>query len=232
MENQVVLITGTRKGIGEYLAHHFVKKGAKVEGCSRKPPDWSLQNYTHHCLDVSDEAAVKAMVKDAFKRHGRIDVLINNAGIACMNHTLLTPAETVERVMSTNMQGTFLFSREVVKRMKKRGYGRIVNFSTIAVPLRLEGEAIYAASKSAVEMFTTVMAREVAELGITCNVIGPTAVDTDLVRRIPQYKIDAILDKLAVKRFANFEDVANVVDFFVSPASGYVTGQVLYLGGP
>lgn len=232
MENQVVLITGTRKGIGEYLAHHFVEKGARVEGCSRKPPEWSLENYTHHCLDVSDEAAVKAMVKDAYKRHGRIDVLINNAGIACMNHTLLTPSDTVERVMSTNMQGTFLFSREVVKRMKKRGYGRIVNFSTIAVPLRLEGEAIYAASKSAVEMFTTVMAREIAEYGITCNVLGPTAVDTDLVRKIPRYKIDAILEKLAIKRFASFQDVANVVDFFVSPASGYVTGQVLYLGGP
>jgi 3-oxoacyl-[acyl-carrier protein] reductase len=81
---EVVLITGTRKGIGRFLAEHFVQKGAWVEGCSRRQPDWVLERYTHHCLDVADEAAVKAMFTDIYKRHGRLDILINNAGIASM----------------------------------------------------------------------------------------------------------------------------------------------------
>ena len=115
--------------------------------------------------------------------------------------------------------------------MQRRHYGRIVNVSTVAVPLRLEGEAIYAASKSAVVALTQVLARELAEWGITCNVVGPTPIETDLIRNVPREKIDAIVKRLAIKRLGRFEDVANVIDFFVRPESDYVTGQVIYLGG-
>jgi 3-oxoacyl-[acyl-carrier protein] reductase len=230
-EPQVVLITGTRKGIGRYLAEHFVRQGARVEGCSRQAPDWTLENYTHHCLDVSDEAQANAMLSSIQKRHGRLDILINNAGVASMNHILLTPAAAVDRIMDTNFRGTFLLCRGAAKLMQRRRYGRIVNVSTVAVPLRLEGEAIYAASKSAVVALTQVMARELAEWGITCNVVGPTPIETDLIRNVPREKIDAIVKRLAIKRLGRFEDVANVIDFFVRPESDYVTGQVIYLGG-
>ncbi|NJN93661.1 MAG: SDR family oxidoreductase [Anaerolineales bacterium] len=230
-ETEVVLITGTRKGIGRHLAEHFVRKGAIVEGCSREAPDWELPNYTHHCLDVANEVQVKALLSSIQKRHGRLDVLINNAGIASMNHSLLTPAATIGRIMSTNFQGTFLFCREAAKVMRRRRYGRIVNLSTVAVPLRLEGEAIYAASKNAVLTFSQILARELAEFGITCNVIGPTPIETDLIRNVPKDKIELIINQLAVKRLGRFEDVANVVDFFVKPESDYITGQVIYLGG-
>lgn len=230
-ETEVVLITGTRKGIGRHLAEHFVRKGAIVEGCSREAPDWELPNYTHHCLDVANEVQVKALLSSIQKRHGRLDILINNAGIASMNHILLTPAATIDRIMSTNFQGTFLFCREAAKVMRRRRYGRIVNLSTVAVPLRLEGEAIYAASKNAVLTFSQILARELAEFGITCNVIGPTPIETDLIRNVPKDKIELIINQLAVKRLGRFEDVANVVDFFVKPESDYITGQVIYLGG-
>jgi len=99
------------------------------------------------------------------------------------------------------------------------------------VPMRLAGEAAYAASKAAVETLTRVLAHELGELGITCNAVGPTPIETDLIRGVPKKKIDEIVAALAVKRLGRFEDVANVVDFFVRPESGYVTGQVVYLGG-
>ena len=230
---EVVLITGTRKGIGRYLAEHFIRKGAFVEGCSRSALDEPLDadRYHHHCLDVSDEAQVKAMLSAIQKRHGRLDILINNAGIASMNHSLLTPVATLDRVMDTNLRGTFLLCREAAKLMRRGRYGRIVNMSTVAVPLRLEGEAIYAASKSAVETLSRVLARELAQFGITCNVVGPTPIETDLIRNVPKDKIELIIDQLAVKRLGRFEDVANVIDFFVKPESDYITGQVIYLGG-
>jgi len=230
-EAPVVLITGARKGIGRYLAEHFLKQGLRVEGCSRTPPDWSAAGYTHHLADVADEAAVKAMLADIQKRHARLDILINNAGIAALNHALLTPLATVEKLMATNFTGTFLVCREAAKLMRRRRYGRIVNFSTVAVPLRLEGEAIYAASKSAVTTLTQVLARELAEFGITCNVVGPTPIETDLIRSVPRDKLDRIIQQQPIKRLGTFEDVANVVDFFVKPESGFITGQVVYLGG-
>jgi 3-oxoacyl-[acyl-carrier protein] reductase len=228
---EVVLITGTRKGIGRYLAEHFVRRGAMVEGCSRTMPEWELENYTHHCLDVADETQVKAMFSSIRKRHGRLDILINNAGVASMNHILLTPVATVNRIMATNFQGVFLMCREAAKLMQRRRYGRVVNVGTIAVPMRLEGEAIYAASKSAVVTFSRILAREMADSGITCNVVAPTPIETDLIRGVPREKIETIVNRLAIKRLGRFEDVANVIDFFVKPESEYITGQVIYLGG-
>jgi 3-oxoacyl-[acyl-carrier protein] reductase len=230
-DRKVVLITGTRKGIGRFLVHHFVNKGALVEGCSREQPDWKLENYTHHIADVADEAQVKAMMSSIKERHGRLDIVINNAGIASMNHTMLTPATTVEKIMATNFSGTFLVCRESAKLMKNQRYGRIVSITTIAVPMRLEGEAIYAASKSAITVLSQILARELAEFGITCNVVGPTPIETDLTSGVPKEKIDKLVNSLAIKRLGRFEDVANVIDFFVKPESDYITGQVIYLGG-
>jgi 3-oxoacyl-[acyl-carrier protein] reductase len=231
VDREVVLVTGTTRGIGRHLAEHFLGKGALVEGCGRQPAGWHAPGYTHHVADVGDEAQVRAMLADIRRRHGRLDVAINNAGVAAMNHALLTPGAAVDRVMATNVRGTFLVARESAKVMKTRQYGRIVNMGSVATPLCLEGEAIYAASKAAVVSLTQVLAREFAEYGITCNTVGPSPLSTDLIRAVPADKIQAIVDRLAVKRLAQFEDVANVVDFFVSPASGYVTGQVIYLGG-
>lgn len=231
-DRQVVLITGARRGIGRHLAEHFLSRGALVEGCSREPSDLAAEGYTHHCLNVADERAVRVMVSSIQKRHSRLDAAINNAGVAAMNHALLTPAATVERVMSTNVLGSFLVARESARLMQRRRWGRIVNLGSVAVPMQLEGEAIYAASKAAVVSMTQILARELAPFGITVNAVGPTPIETDLIRGVPPEKIQAIVERLAIKRLGRPADVANVIDFFLSPASDYVTGQVIYLGGP
>jgi 3-oxoacyl-[acyl-carrier protein] reductase len=148
-----------------------------------------------------------------------------------MNHSLLTPLRVANNIISTNFIGTFLFCREAARLMQLGRYGRIVNFVTVAVPLKLEGEAIYAASKAAVMSLTHVLAREFANFGITVNAIGPTPVKTDLIRGVPEEKLDALIGRQAIKRYGEPRDVINVIDFLVQPASDFITGQVVFLGG-
>jgi 3-oxoacyl-[acyl-carrier protein] reductase len=227
----VMLITGTRKGIGKYLVDYYIERGWIIYGCSREPADFTWDNYYHFCLNVSDEEKVKAMFAEIGRREGRLDVLINNAGVASMNHVILTPLSTVHRVLNTNVVGTFLFTREAAKLMMKRKWGRIVNFATVATAMKLQGEAIYASSKAAVCSLTEIMARELGDLGITVNAVGPTPTKTDLIKSVPGEKIDRLLEQQAVHRFGEFPDITNVIDFFIRPESDFVTGQVIYLGG-
>jgi 3-oxoacyl-[acyl-carrier protein] reductase len=202
-----------------------------VVGCSRGPTDFEHAAYRHMQSDVSDEDAVVALFKQIHREFGRLDVLINNAGIASMNHVLLTPLESVSQIMNTNFSGTFLFCREAAKQMVRQKNGRIVNFATVATPLKLEGEAVYAASKAAVVSLTEILARELAEFNITVNAVGPTPVKTDLISAVPAEKMEALIDRQAIRRYGTFEDISNVIDFFISPESTFITGQVLYLGG-
>lgn len=230
-EPRTVLITGTRKGIGKYLAEYYSHKGFQIIGCSRKPVAFELSNYKHYCLDVSDESSVIKMFDDIRTTYHGLDILINNAGIGGMNHTLLTPLKQVSKIMDTNYNGTFVCSREAAKLMMKSKWGRIVNFSTVATPWKLEGEAIYASSKAAISSLTQVMARELADFGITVNAVGPTPIDTDLIRSISSDKIQSLINRQAIKRMGEFEDISNVIDFFISPTSDFITGQIIYLGG-
>lgn len=230
-ENQVIAITGTRKGIGRYLSEVFLERGWTVVGCSRGGSDLQHDRYSHFELDVSDEKSVTKMIRQVARDHGRLDALLNNAGIASMNHAMLTPASTIERIFQTNVFGTFLFCREAAKLMSRGKYGRIVNFATVATPLKLEGEAAYAASKAAVVSLTEVLAREVAAFGITVNAVGPTPVPTDLVGSVSEDKMTALIARQAIPRYGTMEDVLNVCDFFLQPESEFVTGQTIYLGG-
>lgn len=234
MGKRIVLITGTSKGIGEHLARHYLENGDVVVGCSRTEPEWmqtDMKKYKHFLADVSDEKSVKQIFSYIRRNYNRLDVLINNAGIASMNHSMLTPLDSAKKVLHTNTLGTFLFCREAAKIMRKGKFGRIVNFSTVAVPLKLDGEAIYAASKAAVVSLTQVLAREYADFGITVNAVGPVPIKTDLIRGVPEAKLEKLLDRQVIHRFGTFEDVRNVIDFFLKPESEFVTGQVVYLGG-
>ena len=228
--NKTIFITGNRKGIGQHLTNYYLEKGYNVLGCSRTALDLVHTNYRHFICDVTDEKNVKETIRLAKNVFGGIDVLINNAGIASMNQSILTPGSTVKKVFETNFFGSFYFARECAKTMKSKG-GRIINFSTVAVPMNLEGELIYASSKSAVEKMTKIMAREVADFKITVNAIGPSPIFTDLIKVVPKDKVQELLYKQAIHRLGNFEDVENVLDFFISDKSDFITGQIIYLGG-
>lgn len=229
--SQKIIITGTRTGLGREMALAFLQEGHQVAGCSRGESSIEHPHYRHFGLDVADETAVRAMMEVIRQSWNRVDVLLNNAGIASMNPALTTPLSTVERVFRTNVFGTFLFARETAKLMLPKRSGRIVNFSSVAVPLDLEGEAAYAASKSAIESLTRVLARELGQSGITVNGVGPTPIPTDLIRGVPPEKMEALIARQAIPRFGTVEDVLQVVRFLIAPGSSFVTGQIIYLGG-
>jgi 3-oxoacyl-[acyl-carrier protein] reductase len=226
-----LLVTGANRGLGRALCEYFLARGDRVVGCSRGKSDLAAERYTHFRLDVADEAAVQRLFAEVRATTGGLDALVNNAGMASMNPIALTTAERARRVIDANLVGTFLFTRAAIRLLRSSSNGRIVNLTSVAVPMRLEGEALYAATKSAIETFTRITAREVASFGITCNAVGPCPVRTRLTESVPPEKIQALIDRQAIRRWAQPSDVANVVDFFLRPESGMVTGQVVYLGG-
>ena len=228
---QVILITGSRKGIGQWLAKYYLGRGWTVIGCSREESALQRPGYYHYKADVGDENDVKLLFQEIRNTHNQLDVLINNAGVASMNFNLLMPAETVNHIMDTNVLGTFLCSREAVKLMINKKQGRIINMSSVAVPMNLAGEAVYAASKAAVNSLTKTLAKEFAAWGITVNAVGVSPVQTDLIKNISAIKMQELLNQLPLKRLGKFEDVANVTDFFIQPSSNFITGQIIYLGG-
>jgi 3-oxoacyl-[acyl-carrier protein] reductase len=213
LEDQVAVVTGASRGLGRFLAEYLCDHGSTVIGLSRTLPDGQIR-FRHIPLDVTDEAAVATVIAAIAREYQRIDVVINNAGIAAMNHSLLTPVASVERLLRTNFVGAFLVCREAARVMQRRRYGRIVNVSTVAVAMKLAGESAYAASKSALTTWTQIFAREIADFGITVNVVAPGPMETDLIRNVPRAAIDALVARMPIQRLRRFEDVANVGEFF------------------
>jgi len=231
MSPRRILITGASRGIGRALATHYLACGDIVVGCARTRADVEHERFFQYELDVTDADAVRDTFRDVCRSIGGLDAVVNNAGIASMNALALTPTATARAVMDTNFVGTFVVSQAAVRALRASPAPRIVNVTSIAVPLRLHGEAVYAASKSAVETLTRIAARELAPFRITCNAVGPSPVRTALTAGVPEETMQALVDRQPVPRWAEAADVANVVDFFLSPNSGLVTGQVVYLGG-
>ena len=226
-----IVITGTHKGIGRSLAEYYLSKGNNVAGCSRHDTDISHPNYLHCTADVRSEEQVLSFTKAVREKFGYADALVNNTGVASMNHFLMTPIETAKNIMDVNYFGSIICIRSFFSLLRKSAHPRIVNFSSVAVPLSLEGELSYASSKAAIESMTKILAKEAANFRITVNALGPCPVETDLIRNVPGSKIQALLERQAIHRFGKFEDIANVIDFYINPASDFVTGQVIYLGG-
>lgn len=227
----IIVITGTHKGIGYNIARYYIEKGHTVIGCSRHESQIEHERYQHFVVDVRDEKQINDFAKQVRKSYGRIDALINNAGIAAMNHFMMTPIDTARRLMEVNYLGSLTCIRAFVSMLKKAEHPRVVNFSTVAVPFYLEGEMAYSSSKAAVESMTKVLAKELAGFHITLNAVGPTPVQTDLIAKVPEEKLNKILDLQAIHRFSEFDDIINVIDFYLKPESDFITGQVIYLGG-
>ena len=226
-----MVITGTRTGIGRGMAEHFISKGYLVAGCSRGPATLESEYYEHAEVDVGDEQQVVAWIRSLRNRHHRIDVLVCNAGLAPASLLLtMTPGRVLEPLLRTNVCGTYYVCREAAKVMALRRAGRIITISSMAVGLHEEGTSAYSASKSAIVEMTKVLAKELAPLGITCNVLAPSMIMTEAVRALGDEVVARALSKLTIKRTVSWEEICNVVSFFAAPESGCITGQVLHMG--
>ena len=229
--DRVVVVTGARKGIGRMLADHFLAEGARVIGLSRGDASITHANYEHRSLDVGDNLAVKSAFAAISRTHGRVDIVVNNAAVATSSHALLMPTSRAEEMVRTNLLGGFYVACEAAKLMRKGKFGRIINIGSMASVLEPVGDSIYAATKAASMTLAGVLAKEFASYGITVNTLAVSALQTDMLGELPREKVDALLAALPLPRLATPDDVFNVVDFFASSESSYVTAQTVFLGG-
>jgi 3-oxoacyl-[acyl-carrier protein] reductase len=229
----IIAITGTSKGIGKALAEHFCARGDRVFGCSRSPATVEHPGYVHRAADITRADEVKALFREIRQQHGHIDALINNAGTSVMNHFMLMPESANRAIFDLNVHALLLCSREAAPLLSQSQHAApsILNFSTVAVPWSLEGQAAYAASKSAVEQLTRVLSRELAGNRVRVNALGLPVVRTALSRTVPKDKLDRVVARQAIARLCEMSDVIGPVEFFLSEQSRFVTGEVLYLGG-
>ena len=220
------LITGSSQGLGRALAERLLSEGWTVHGFARGPQDLTHAAFTTHAVDVTDEAAVRSAVGSVAEAD-RIDLLVNNAGAASMNALLLTPGSVAEQLMRVNYLGTFHCLQAVGKVMVRQRAGRIINLTTVAVPLSLEGEAAYVASKAAVEALTQVAAKELASSGVVVTALGFGPVDTKLTRAVPKAALAKI--NAAIGR-PEGTTMAQAVDFLLAHSRSALAGKVEYLG--
>lgn len=228
---RIAVVTGSRRGVGRIIAEHFLAHGALCFGFARGPATIDHPNYRHVQLDVSDSDAVVAAFDRVRASAQFVDILVNNAAVLTSQYAMIMPAGAAQAMVATNLFGTFLVSREAAKLMRKKKWGRIVNISSMAASLEPAGDSVYAATKAGVATLANVMAKEFAALNITCNTLAVSAFETEMLRQLPRDKVDKVVQSLPLARYAVADDILNVLDFFVSERSGYVTAQTLFLGG-
>lgn len=231
---KIVVVTGASRGIGKLAANHFLANGATVVGMSRGEGTIDAQGYHHLSLDISDHKQVRNTFFKIGKEFKTVDILVNNAAVLTSQYSLIMPAEDAEAMININVLGTFYVSREAAKLMKKTKFGRIINLGSMASSLEPMGDSIYAASKSAVITLANVMAKEFSGYNVTCNTIGISAYETDMLNSHTdqaKIKIKEIIANMPVPRFAESDDILNVLDFFASERSSYISAQTIYLGG-
>lgn len=224
----MIVVTGASRGLGLAVANRLLSLGKEVVGVSRNVEDLSFPGVS---CDVSDSTAVKTVARRLRSEGHEISGVINAAGIASMNLALMSPPSQVEKLVQVNLLGTVYVSQAFAPLMIRRKYGRIINFSTIAVPLGLPGEAAYAASKAGVEAFSRSFAREVSDFGITVNCVAPGPINTDLLRGVSEDQIGKIVSQQIIRRQFTPEDVCDVVELLLDEKSNSISGQVMHVGG-
>lgn len=230
----VTLITGTSRGIGKSLAEYYLKHNHIVIGCSRGNTDIAHTNYIHFNADISNEKEIFPIFTYIKKNFGKLDNLVNNAGISAISLGVLTSTDLFENVIKVNAVGTFIFIREAAKIMIKNNYGRIVNFTSAVMESTLSGMIPYLSSKAVVELMTKSFAEELASYNITVNAIGPATTDTNMLHAsISKEQHDLVINNhFMIKENSTVDDIANVVDFFINKNSNHITAQIIYLCGP
>jgi 3-oxoacyl-[acyl-carrier protein] reductase len=232
-EKRVALITGSSRGIGRHLVQHLVARNIEVVGCSRSTvQSMEASNHTHVVADVGLEEDVAKLFRAIRTKYGRLDIVINNAAInPAIGLSILTTRSAATETLMTNVLGTFSVSREAAKLMMRGKWGRIINFSSMAARHEVAGEAIYSASKAAIQTLTRVMAKEFYRYGITCNAIAPAAIETEMMNAVPRDALREVLARNAIPEMGRLEDVSNAIDWLIQPESQALTGQVIFLGG-
>ena len=227
----VMVVTGTSKGVGRGIAEHFIAKGYNVFGCSRGAATLESERYHHSQVDIGDESQARKWIRFVKNTSNRIDVLVSNAGLVeSALQMVVTSGNVVEDIIRSNFIGSYYICREVAKVMVLKRYGRIITMSSIMPCIHEPGTSVYSASKSAVVEMTKVLAREIAPLGITCNVIAPAMISNEASQAFGEAWTVRMLEKQTIKRKITIEEICHVVSFFISPESSCITGEVIHLG--
>ena len=239
-EKQVALVTGAARGIGKAIAERLVKDGMNVAVCDLLEDAMSetkselealgSDTLTFSC-DVTDSANVAAMVKEIEEHYGRLDVLVNNAGITIDKLLMRMSDDDWAKVLAVNLTSVFNCTRSVIRGMIARRKGRIISVSSVAGLMGNVGQANYAASKAGIIGFSKTVAREVAARGVTVNVVAPGYIDTPMTRDLPEKAKQQLFDMIPMRRLGTPADVANVVAYLASDGAGYITGQVINVNG-
>ena len=241
---RAALITGSSRGIGLAVAEHLAAAGFNVAlNCSSEAGLPALREQAGRiageygvqaeaiAASVADEAEANALVEQAHEAFGRLDAVVNNAGITRDGLMVRMKDDDFDRVIDVNLKGTFHICRAAGKIMIKQRYGRIVNMSSISGVGGNAGQANYAASKAGVIGLTKTIARELAARGVTANAVAPGFISTDMTDALSEKQREAIGEQIPMKRFGTVDDVAHLVGFLASEESGYITGQVICIDG-
>ena len=241
---RAALITGSSRGIGLAVAEHLAAAGFNVAlNCSSEAGLPALREQAGRiageygvqveaiAASVADEPEANALVEQAHEAFGRLDAVVNNAGITRDGLMARMKEEDFDAVIDVNLKGTFNCCKAAAQRMMKQRYGRIVNMSSISGVGGNAGQANYAASKAGVIGLTKTIARELAARGVTANAVAPGFISTDMTDALSEKQRDAIGEQIPMKRFGTVDDVAHLVGFLASEQSGYITGQVICIDG-
>jgi len=240
LDNKTALVTGASQGIGEAIAKLLALQGARVVVAARNEEKLkSLAAYIDAgggcarplALDVSRPETFGERLKSLPADFGEIDILVNNAGITADNLLARMSLEDWDRVLRTNLTGAFALSKEVVRGMMKRRWGRIINVSSVVGMMGNAGQANYAASKAGLIGFTKSLARELGSRSITVNVVAPGYIETAMTAALPEASREALTGSIALKRLGTVDDVAAAVLFLASEEAGYITGHTLNVSG-
>ena len=244
LENKVCIITGAAQGIGKSIADRFAGDGAIVYACDRQ--EGSMDVWAEQCaaaqgtrviplyFDVTDIAAVKSVFMSIFKREGRIDVLVNNAGVVFNKKIGMIVRPETELMFRVNVIAVIEMVQLVSRLMARNGGGSIVNIASVTAVLGSPGQSAYSATKGAVMSFTKSAAKELAPLGIRVNAVAPGIVKTERFSELYEEsgeKIDTRIQKIALGRLGTPEDVANACAFLASDRASYISGQILGVAG-